>query len=393
MFRSAGGVVRDKRIIMMASLPSAIIVLAIAILLLSGKAVSASYVSGVWDNFNYEQPATYWADAARTQGGDTGVLDLTVVQAQDGAAALPFPYQGSGALRSVSGEDLLEPYLSRFDSEGLGVILSIQPMGADVNDLIGILLQRYGQHRCIVGINVDMEWKETGTPQHVSNGERDSWFATIDRFNPGLKLFLTYFKDYSYFPSDDGKIVVMFDGTDDSQQNLMVAYGELARHFSNVGIYTGYRSSSPATASDQMILAAAPNTRYIIHTGDANSDPGTAASSFGSLAASAITPKALDLADMKDRIGLPSSGSSMPGLLTGGFSLPSFSSGAGNGFLNGFRPAQSSSVSQSEASGGDTGYTSASSKKSTGFSGTAGGGQQLFNGNLFSKVAFPAMPW
>ena len=107
----------------------------------------------------------------------------------------------------------------------------------------------------------------------MNNQERDAWTAEINRFNPGLKLFLTYYQDYTFFPDDDGKMVVMYDGLGDSQENILKAYGELARHFNNVGIYTGYSSSHPQTATDEMILNAATNTRYIIHTDDLNFRP------------------------------------------------------------------------------------------------------------------------
>ena len=115
--------------------------LSIAFTACSVGLASASYTAGAWNNFNYDQPASYWTSAVRECGGSSGVLDLVVAQAQNGIAALPFPFQGTVTFRSVSDEDLVEPYLDAFDREGLSVILSIQPMNADVKDLIGIILE------------------------------------------------------------------------------------------------------------------------------------------------------------------------------------------------------------------------------------------------------------
>ncbi len=181
--------------------PLLILILALMALVAgSAGAASANYAVGVWDNFDYSKPIDYWTSSARSFGGDATVIDLAVVQARDGYAALPFPFSGSGTLRSVSDTDLLEPYLRRLDSEGIGVILSLQPMDADITDLIGIILGRYGHHRCLAGINVDLEWKQTGNPQHASNQERDAWTGKINSYGTNLKLFLTFFKDYTYFP-------------------------------------------------------------------------------------------------------------------------------------------------------------------------------------------------
>lgn len=310
----------------------------------------ASYTVGVWDNFNYDKPASYWASAARSWGGDSGLLDLVVAQAgQDGTTTLPFPFQASGTLRSSSQTDLAESYLDQFDSEGLGIILSIQPMNADVTDLIGMILGRYGHHGCIRGVNIDMEWKKTGTPEHVSNAERDAWLGVINSYNPQMKLFLTCFKDYTCLPDDNGQIVVLYDGLGDTQENLLRAYGELAKHFAATGIYTGYSSSRPATASDESILSAAPGTQYIIHVDPDNSLKATTAG-IGNIQ----TPQSLEspqsasggfgmtslfgnmkMPDMK-MPAMSGGQSSNPGISTGGSVSDIFKGVGGSGFSRDF---------------------------------------------------------
>ena len=110
-----------------------------------------------------------------------------------------------------------------------------------------------------------MDWKLTGTPYHVSNKERDRWLKKIQSHNPEFKLFLTYFKDYTYFPDDTEDIVILYDGERATQDTLMTEYKELASHYTSVGIYTGYSSNTPPTASYECIMGAAPNTGYILH--------------------------------------------------------------------------------------------------------------------------------
>ena len=221
---------------------------------------------GIWNNCNFEKPAEEWSAAARRFGGKNGIVDLVVAQAHENKLAyVPFPFEKKGYIYSYNQTDKVEPYLTRFDKDGLKVILSIQPNGADVSDLIEIVLSRYGHHRSVIGVNVDLEWKLTGNPNHVSNEERDLWLKRVQGYNPEYKLFLTYFKDYTYFPDDKKDVIILFDGERATQNEILKKYEALASYFTSVGIYTGYSSSIPPTASFDSIMEAAPNTRYILH--------------------------------------------------------------------------------------------------------------------------------
>ena len=234
---------------------------------------SSDYVVGIWNNAQFSKPAAEWSDAAIGLGGEDGVIDLVVAQAHsNGLVYLPFPFQNTGFLYSTTNTDLVEMYLDRFETDGLEVILSIQPLEADIKELIGIILSRYGNHDNIVGINIDIEWKESGTPNHVSNEERNTWLSEMKKYNADYKLFITYFQDHTHFPDDHPDLVILFDGEEDTQTNLLRQYQDLAKHYSSAGIYTGYSSSTPPVASAEQIISAAPNTRYIIHTYDVFSD-------------------------------------------------------------------------------------------------------------------------
>lgn len=237
--------------------------------LASAGETSTDLFEGVWNNFNFSRPAEVWSGAAKSFGAERALVDLVVARCNDdGFTELPFPYHSSGYLRSYSDIDRAEPYLQEFDRLGQKVILSIQPGNADPTQLINILLSRYSHHQSIIGVNIDLEWKQTGKPNHADNSERDMWLDQARRFNPHLKLFLTYFKDHTHFPDDKRDLVILFDGEGDSQSAILKEYKDLAGHFKSVGIYTGYSSSHPQAASDERILSAVPKTEYIIHTDD-----------------------------------------------------------------------------------------------------------------------------
>ncbi|WP_155398490.1 hypothetical protein [Methanosarcina barkeri] len=191
---------------------------------------------------------------------------MVVAQAHESKLTyVPFPFEKNGKIYSYNQTDKVEPYLDRFDRDGLKVILSIQPNEVDVADLIDIVLSRYGHHKSVIGVNIDMEWKLTGNPNHASNKERDLWLTQIQSYNPKFKLFLTNFQDHTYFPDDTKDLVILYDGERTTQDKLMAKYGELAGYYTSVGIYTGYLSSTPPTASYECIMDAAPNTEYILH--------------------------------------------------------------------------------------------------------------------------------
>jgi hypothetical protein len=262
-----------KKKIIAVSVVVVIIAVVLVVTQLPGDNPSSDYVVGIWNNAEFSKPAEEWSDAAISLGGEDGVIDLVVAQAHsNGLVYLPFPFQNTGFLYSTTTTDLVEMYLSEFEAAGLGVILSVQPLEADIKELIGIILSRYGNHDNILGINIDIEWKESGTPNHVSNEERDTWLSEMKKYNANYRLFITYFQDYTYFPDDHPDLVILFDGEEDTQTNLLRQYEELAKHYSSVGIYTGYSSSTPPVASAEQIISAAPNTKYIIHTYDVFSD-------------------------------------------------------------------------------------------------------------------------
>jgi hypothetical protein len=257
---------RNKKVYITVSLILLLFLIALFFLVFTKIPPKPECAQGIWNNCNFKKPAEEWSVAARRFGGENGVIDLVVAQAHENELTyVPFPFEKKGQIYSYNQTDKVEPYLNRFDKDGLKVILSIQPNRAEVSDLIDILLLRYGHHKSIIGVNVDLEWKSTGNPNHVSNEERDLWLKKIQRYNPKYKLFLTYYKDYTYFPDNKKSVIILFDGEKATQKEILKKYSKLSSYFESVGIYTGYASNIPPTASYDSIMEAAPNTRYILH--------------------------------------------------------------------------------------------------------------------------------
>lgn len=225
--------------------------------------------SGIYDNCNFTQPSIFWSESARQVGGNRGIVDIVVGQAQkDGLCFVPFPYNNGVPkeyIYSWATSDQAEPYLKQLEKDNRKVILSIQPNNANVSDVLDVILSKYGNYKNILGINIDTEWKNTGMAEHVNNTERDAWIEKIHSYNPDYKLFLTNYEDYTYFPSDSNDIVILYDELNTSQEKILDNYREIATHFTNVGLYTGFTGSTPPTASDSEILEEVSNTKYILH--------------------------------------------------------------------------------------------------------------------------------
>jgi len=225
--------------------------------------------SGIYNNCNFSQPSIFWSESARQVGGNTGIVDIVVAQAQrDGLCFVPFPYNNGVPKQYIYSwvtTDQVEPYLKQLEKDNRKVILSIQPNKANVSEVLDLILSKYGNFKNILGINIDTEWKDTGMTEHVNNTERDAWVAKIHSHNPDYKLFLTNYENYTYFPSDSNDIVILYDEQNASKKMILDNYYEIATHFTNVGLYTGFATPIPQTASDSEILEKVNKTQYILH--------------------------------------------------------------------------------------------------------------------------------
>jgi len=226
----------------------------------------------------YDPGPEYWVRVGEEMAGHfdgAAPETLWIVGRLDGdGVRLNFRYDKAHDLIKGSKIDENEKALSLFDEHGVRVWLQVEPGHAPVEDLIEIVMDRYGHHPCVIGFGVDVEWYEStthpdGTP--VSDEVAASWLAAIREYDPGFRLFLKHWEPEKMPPTlREGLLFV-----DDSQilpsMDAMVAeFAEWGRAFAPapVGFQFGYaadrpwwrRLENPPHDLGQAILDSVPNT-------------------------------------------------------------------------------------------------------------------------------------
>lgn len=117
---------------------------------------------------------------------------------------------------SFSDEDLHEEYLAWFDQCGVEVFLQVEPGYADVETLISLVMQQYGDHPCVVGFGVDVEWlgnvTEGGEGTPVGDSTASSWESLVHLFDPAYGLFLKHWDPAYMPPCYRGGLIFVDDG-------------------------------------------------------------------------------------------------------------------------------------------------------------------------------------
>ncbi|MDO5344348.1 MAG: DUF4179 domain-containing protein [Lachnospiraceae bacterium] len=96
-----------------------------------------------------------------------------------------------------------EEYFDYFDQHGIKVYLQVEPGFADVDTLMDLILQQYGDHECVAGCGVDVEWyygitDDSGLP--VTDALAEKWDTHLKELNPDYRLFLKHY-NIRYLPS------------------------------------------------------------------------------------------------------------------------------------------------------------------------------------------------
>lgn len=210
----------------------------------------------------------YWSTAAKNIGGMGSVVSVVVAQeASSGYCRLCFPGATANYINHATTDEAAS-ILDALKANDQKVILSIMPNLADVATVIDQVLNQYSDtySDIILGVEVDLFYKRTGTVSlKMNDTERDAYLVVINGYNTDYMLFVTTPDDYTYCPSDSSDIVVLYNPFQNTQENILSGYTTLAGHFTNVGLYTGYLSDTPRVATDAQILAAAANTKFILH--------------------------------------------------------------------------------------------------------------------------------
>jgi len=154
----------------------------------------------------------------------------TVDESIDGIN-LEFPADG-GAYPHVSfaDADLHEAYLAWFDDHGVSVFLQVEPGFADVPTLVDLVLDRYGDHPCVRGFGVDVEWSgnvtEGGEGTPVDDATAAAWEQLVHAHDARFDLFLKHW-DAAFMPATyRGDIIFVDDGQD---------YADLAAFLADMG--------------------------------------------------------------------------------------------------------------------------------------------------------------
>ena len=111
---------------------------------------------------DYDPGPAYWRDvgekmAARFPGSVPSAVWI-VGKVKGQGCELAFPGHSASPLVTFSGQDGNEEALTLFDRSGFEVWLQVEPGNAPVEELIHLMLDRYGHHPSVVGVGVDVEW-------------------------------------------------------------------------------------------------------------------------------------------------------------------------------------------------------------------------------------------
>lgn len=164
---------------------------------------------------------------------------------------LSFPGDSDDPTIHFSMDDNNEAALTLFDHEGVGVWLQVEPGDAPMEDLIDIVLDRYGQHPSVIGVGVDVEWfHSSGTPEGepVTDAEARAWVQAVRAHNPGYRLFLKHWEiDWMPPTEREGIVFVNDEQGHDSLEAMIASFAAWGEAFApaQVGYQYGYSSDGP----------------------------------------------------------------------------------------------------------------------------------------------------
>ncbi len=172
----------------------------------AGWATAMTAMSGYYPG---STPAAIWI--VGTVNFDTTGVDLEF--------PAPEAAGDSDPLIQFADEDRHEDYLSYFDTHGIDVFLQVEPGFADVPTQIDLVLDRYGQHPCVIGFGIDVEWYQNATDGGdtmgvpVDDATAEAWEQRVKAHHPDYRLFLKHWDSAMMPEAYRGDLVFV----DDSQ--------------------------------------------------------------------------------------------------------------------------------------------------------------------------------
>jgi hypothetical protein len=204
---------------------------------------------------DYDPGPQYWLRVGREMAerfpGSKPETVWIVSRKKGDGTLLNFPVGEAHPLIMGSETDENEAALDLFDRHGFRVWLQAEPGHAPVEELIDIILTRYGHHPSVVGFGVDVEWLDsTDEPEGrpVSDAEARAWLRAVRRHDADYRLFLKHWEIGKMPPTvREGLFFI-----DDSQilpslEAMVDEFAEWGRAFAPapVGFQYGYPSDKP----------------------------------------------------------------------------------------------------------------------------------------------------
>ncbi len=191
--------------------------------------------------------------------------------------SFPVPPGGDPLITGMP-EDISEPVLELFDKLGYGVWLQTEPGWAPVDKAFHVMLERYGHHKCVIGVGVDIEWHRSNNPDlgdPVTDELARTWLEAARSHNPAYRMFLKHFRENVMPPTfRDGIVFVDDSQIFKSSDEMIEEFAKWGKNFapSPVGFQYGYRTDKPwwgpmkdpVKEIGDRILAATPNTEMLI---------------------------------------------------------------------------------------------------------------------------------
>jgi hypothetical protein len=227
----------------------------------------------------------YWSDvaaqmAARFDGAvPQGIWITCEVDSATGGCWLDYDGAGDAVdpliLFTGNPIDTTEVALTEFDAAGVEVWLQVEPGFASVEELIHLLLDRYGHHPSVIGVGVDVEWYRNATDPAFGDpvgDERAAAWRDAVREHGDLRLFLKHWLTGHMPPTERQHIVFINDGQGYPDLADLVAGAEVwatAFSTSRVGFQIGYDADrtwwdpldDPPSEIGDALAAAVPNLR------------------------------------------------------------------------------------------------------------------------------------
>jgi len=226
----------------------------------------------------YNPGVEYWVHVGQEMAnrfpGSTPEVIWIVSVLEGRGTRLTFPGNNEDSYITFSNVDENQAALTLFDQLGFRVWLQVEPGDAPVEKLFDLILERYANHPCVVGVGVDVEWhhsflKPEGSS--VSDEEAASWLKAAQAHGEQYRLFLKHWETDMLPPSiREGLLFVDDSQMFDSLDKMVAEFTEWGKYFSPapVAFQFGYpadrnwwgKFADPPKSIGEAILKAVSNT-------------------------------------------------------------------------------------------------------------------------------------